>query len=464
MKNVKQTSKRQYGMIWTLLAACVVGLASCENPDEDSLSNVDYNVKFPALNAVKPEDDVYKQKKSDKRGICTNFRIPEMPELLGPGISWCYDWGHSKLAEDRKQKLDANGITFYPMVWNAGYSQTDLASHIARDPKSNYMLGYNEPNLSDQANMTPAQAAQHWPGLVAAAKQIGLKIVGPAVNFGTLPGYSDPVKWYREFMANPNVNPDDIDAIALHSYMPGPEQVKHMIRSFDEFGKPIWLTEFANGNASSEGGQLGLMPSLCTYLEADPTVEKYSWFMDNVGANNNAPHFPLVTLPIYGPNPSETHVTDLGLVYIHMSTLDKSTYYDVDENIPAEHYSGLNVEDSAEGSGWEVGVIPRVTTDIFGTLEVYGFIEDKWIEYNVNIPKTALYRFDIRYAAVRDAVLTLSAPGVDGKMIQLPGTGANDEWRTVGAEVVLKKGRQTIRLTSNLGNACFNWFRVTSGK
>lgn len=447
-----------------LLAAFALGICSCEKVDPNDLSKIDYNAEFPKLNTIIPEHDVYKQQKSQKRGICTNFRIPTMPELMGSGISWCYDWGHGRKSDDRMQMLKANGITFYPMVWNAGYSAADLATHIAADPNSNWVLGYNEPNLTDQANMTPSQAAEHWPGLVAAAKQIGLKVLGPAVNYGTLPGYNDPVKWYREFMADPRVNPDDIDAIALHSYMPGAEQVKKMIRDFKEFGKPIWLTEFANGNATSPEGQWGIMSSLCTYLEADPVVEKYSWFMDNTGTNNKAPHFPLVTLPELGEGGSESHLTDLGTVYINMSSFDKETYYDVNENIPAEHFSGHNVEESAEGDEWTVGVMPRVTTDMYGTLDIYGFTEDKWVEYCIDVPKTSLYRLDIRYAAVREVVLTVSAPGVDDKMIRLDGTGAADEWLTAGNNIVLKQGRQTVRLTCNMGNASLNWLRFTAPK
>ena len=57
------------------------------------------------------------------------------------------------------------------------------------------ILAYNEPNLTDQANMTPTRASELWPNLVAVAEKLGMRLTSPAMNYGTLAGYSDPEVW-----------------------------------------------------------------------------------------------------------------------------------------------------------------------------------------------------------------------------------------------------------------------------
>ena len=416
------------------------------------------SVTFPELDTFMPEEDASLQKRSSKRGVCTNFRIPEMPQFLGSGVTWCYNWGHSPLSDDRWAMLQSNGMVCLPMVWNAGFSQNNIATFKAKDPDADYLLGYNEPNLTDQANMTPQQAAAVWPDFVAAAKSLGLKIVGPAVNYGTLSGYNDPVKWYDEFLACPGVSIDDIDAIALHCYMPNGQAVKSlMIRKFVKYGKPIWLTEFENGEAQNEASQIGFCQETVTYLEADPHVERYAWFMDNTGSNNRAPHFPLITMPEMGGR--ESYLTDLGKTYVGLSSFDKETCYPVDHNIPAEHYSGQIIEETAGEEEWGTYVGTYPTSDFYGNLEIRNVKNDAWVEYRVNVPKTTKYRIDLRYNATSETVVKIDCAGATSAIATLAGNG---EWTTAGVEMALPSGEQTIRLSVPVGSLTLNWLRVTA--
>ncbi|HIS23065.1 MAG TPA: hypothetical protein IAC09_06475, partial [Candidatus Cryptobacteroides intestinipullorum] len=173
-----------------LSAISLIAAEACDINVEDG-GDISYEdaankeVTFPELETFYPEEDVPSQGKSPKRGICTNFRHRDasgtalMPSVLGDGVSWCYNWAHTPLDSGTWATLLDNGMTCYPMVWNAGFSQENIATFMAADPNSDYVLAYNEPNLKDQANMTPSQAAEAWPRFVAAAKSLGLKIVGP---------------------------------------------------------------------------------------------------------------------------------------------------------------------------------------------------------------------------------------------------------------------------------------------
>lgn len=462
----------KYVFMPALLATVLTVFPSCTKEGNSSNKGGDLTYEeaqnmqatFPELDSFMPEPDVPSQGKSAKRGVCTNFRISNMPELLGSGVTWCYNWSHNPLSEDRWAMLQSNGMVCLPMVWNAGFDEQSLATFLAHDPAANYVLAYNEPNLTDQANMTPAQAAEHWPDFVAAAKRLGLKIVGPAVNYGTLPGYGDPVTWYDEFLTYPGVSLDDIDAIALHCYMPNGNAVKTlMIRKFYKYNKPLWLTEFENGEAQSAAAQADFCQESVTYLEADPRVERYAWFMDNTGSDDRAPHFPLITLDQsnFGGEPSR--ITDIGRIYTGLSTFDKDHWYPVDVNIPAEHYTGQIIEETAQTDTWGPYVKTNVTDDVYGDLEISNLTGENWVEYNIDVPATSKYRIDLRYNSSIETTVQIDCEGCVSAVAVLPKSVADTyTWSTAGVEMALPAGHQTIRLSVPYGNLSLNWLRITS--
>ena len=119
--------------------------------------------------------------KSAKRGVAFSFtQITDLP-LLSPYISWDYNWGNRPI-EDAALWFDSNEMDYCPMCWNGNYNADQIRAFVAAHPKTKYLLAFNEPNLTDQANMTPAQAAAIWQPIVNLAKELGLKLVSPAMN------------------------------------------------------------------------------------------------------------------------------------------------------------------------------------------------------------------------------------------------------------------------------------------
>src|SRR6266849_4049951 len=128
---------------------------------------------------------------------------------------------------------------FYPMLWNGNFNASAIVTYLRANPSIKYMLVLNEPNLVSQANVTPQQAAQLWPSYEAVAAQTGVKIVGPAITWGTMPNYQDPVNWLDAFYAayqaaNGNRNPQ-IDYLAFHWYDSG---LKGQLDLLGKYGKP----------------------------------------------------------------------------------------------------------------------------------------------------------------------------------------------------------------------------------
>src|SRR4029078_12236219 len=73
--------------------------------------------------------------------------------LQASGAGWYYTWGTGAA---NPGSFDAN---FYPMFWNAPNQATiDKAKNL----KPKYVLGFNEPERGDQANMSVSAAIQSW--------------------------------------------------------------------------------------------------------------------------------------------------------------------------------------------------------------------------------------------------------------------------------------------------------------
>ena len=242
--------------IFTLLLS-LCALSAC-NKDEGTIGTV---LDYQSLQA-----------KSLKRGV--SFSFSQLPEnditLLAPGISWSYNWAVNT-SNEAFSYFEHFGLDYCPMIWNANWQESSLRAFKQAHPECEYLLAYNEPNLTDQANMVPSKAAEDWPRLVAIAKELNMKIIAPAMNYGTLADYNDPWKWLDEFFAQPGVSLEDVSGIAIHCYMGSAASMKNYLDKFKKYGKPIWLTEFcnwANNNISLEA-QMEYMVQAMNLLEAD---------------------------------------------------------------------------------------------------------------------------------------------------------------------------------------------------
>ncbi|MBV9947605.1 MAG: glycoside hydrolase family protein [Myxococcales bacterium] len=246
-----------------------------------------------------------------KRGIAANqtptaalVRDPSSAgRPAGAGVTWWYDWSTSP-----SNTVTLAGIEFVPMVWGAG----SLGASVAA---SSFLLGFNEPNFKAQSNLTAVQAAADWPAVEATARAHGMAIVSPAVNFcGSAsdpsrcsdPAVTSPYAWLKAFFAAcPGC---EVDAVAVHWYncdLPSLQayiEGSSSLEGFVQFGKPIWLTEFACDGSHSVADQKAYMQSAVPWLEANPHVQRYSWF--------SAGNIPNALLQ----NP-DTSITDLGATY-----------------------------------------------------------------------------------------------------------------------------------------------------
>ena len=252
--------------------------------------------------------------KSAKRGVAYDFAAQADLQALAPGVSWWYNWAARPNTALPSNAASQAAMDYIPMLWNASYDPATVEAYVEANPNIKYILVLNEPNLVDQADMTPAQAAAPWPGYEAVAKAVGAKIVGPAITWGTMTGYSDPVVWMDAFIAayqsaNGGRSPQ-IDYIAFHWYDYG---LDAQLDRLTKYGKPFWVTEMANWHSGDGAaidtlaGQEAQMTDMVDTCETRADVFRYAWF---TGRMNSDPHF----TSLLGANAGE--LTGLGQLYL----------------------------------------------------------------------------------------------------------------------------------------------------
>lgn|GEM_PF-179245 len=224
--------------------------------------------------------------KSAKRGIAYDLANPSDLAALSPGVSWWYNWALRPANSVPADYRSRYGMDYMPMLWNGNFNDATVETFLKANPSIKFLLLLNEPNLVDQANQTPQQAAQLWPRYEAIAARTGVQLVGPAITWGTLPGFSDPVVWLDAFYAayraaNAGRDPR-IDYIAFHWYDYG---LNGQLDRLTRYGKPFWVTEFANWHSGNDGAQIdsvarqkAQMTEMVAVCESRSDVFRYAWF------------------------------------------------------------------------------------------------------------------------------------------------------------------------------------------
>jgi hypothetical protein len=208
-----------------------------------------------------------------KRGLAYNH-----PDLLdrflssGSKVSWAYNWG---------QRDDSGtDLEFCPMLWGLklDFAQTwpDNAQS-AIDAGSRCLFSFNEPDIEEQANMSPQLAAEKHIELMNPYS--GKALIGsPAVsNSGAS---HQGLQWMQQWF-DACGGRCAVDFVNIHIYGVDTNTfLAHLLKANEMFKKPVWITEFAFGGSEEEiDSQLA---TVIDQIETNATysfVERYSYFM-----------------------------------------------------------------------------------------------------------------------------------------------------------------------------------------
>lgn len=120
-----------------------------------------------------------------KRGLAesTSWGAYICDDLASARLSWHYSWSLqpgngscAALAKSNYSFPSRNTTAYVAMAW--GPRSVPVTGIY---PGAVALLGFNEPNLPSQSNMTPAAAAALWPSVQATAQQYGLLLGSPAI-------------------------------------------------------------------------------------------------------------------------------------------------------------------------------------------------------------------------------------------------------------------------------------------
>lgn len=214
---------------------------------------------------------------SPKKGVAVWTFDGVSQALAASKASWYYTWSprHDGVTTPR----DAQ---FVPMIWGAkDVDDSALAAAKAAGP---YLLGFNEPDMAGQANMSVEQALDLWPKLMATGSKLG----SPSVAFGG----ADKDGWLDRFMTGAKSRGHRVDFVTLHWYggdfttANAVDQLRRYLQAvYDRYKKPIWLTEFALIDFSGGGARFPTQAQQAAFVTAAakmlgglPFLQRYAWF------------------------------------------------------------------------------------------------------------------------------------------------------------------------------------------
>ncbi|WP_433182636.1 glycoside hydrolase family protein [Actinoallomurus sp. CA-150999] len=214
--------------------------------------------------------------KSPAKGVSAANVDGVTAALADVGAGWYYTWASNP------QGIKApRGVEFVPMIW--GSRSVNDAQLKEAKAGGTTLLGFNEPDMAGQANMSVEQALALWPRLQAT----GMRLGAPAVAFGA----DRPGGWLDRFISGAAARGHRVDFIPLHWYggdfsSAATGQLQRYLQAVhDRYHKPIWLTEYALIDFSgrtpvypSEQQQTDFVRRSTAMLRGMPFVERYAWF------------------------------------------------------------------------------------------------------------------------------------------------------------------------------------------
>jgi RNA polymerase sigma factor (sigma-70 family) len=212
---------------------------------------------------------------SAKKGVGAWSFSGATQALAESGASWYYTWSATPGV------TGPPGPQFVPMIWGSADVTASTLSQVKQEGPD--LLGFNEPDMSSQSNMTPAQALSLWPQLMATGMQLG----SPAVADGG----ATPGGWLDQFMSGARARGYRVNFITLHWYgadfdtAAAVSQLQSYLQAvYARYHLPIWLTEFALANFGASPQtptpqqQAAFVTAAAGMLQGLSFVQRYAWF------------------------------------------------------------------------------------------------------------------------------------------------------------------------------------------
>ncbi len=222
---------------------------------------------------------------SPKRGFADTGAYYDILQAVNAG--WYYRWG-----PDKPSGVGDYDAEFVPMFWGGWQVNQTNINNILGDGDVDTVLGFNEPERGDQANMTVSEAIAAWRTLSNGFTGTGVQLISPGVadTGGTDGGQT----WLANFMSQASTEGLKVDGVAFHWYgVSTPNDPIGAANSFisrvdsyhDSYGLPVWITEFgiidwggSYSDAEMRAANAAFLESVIPRLESRSYVGGYSFY------------------------------------------------------------------------------------------------------------------------------------------------------------------------------------------
>lgn len=208
-----------------------------------------------------------------KRGLSYNIASLTAPFIGGNSqVTWAYNWGSSSDGLP-------SGLEYVPTLWGLGSDKVNpwkANAEAAIAAGSTHLFSFNEPDLGEQANIPDVNVAaqgfmDHMQPFAGKAK-----LGAPAVTNG---GGSMGLTYLSKFVAA--CSSCTLDFVNIHWYDSATNYAYFKNHVMDAYkaggGRPVWITEFAASGSDAE--QQKFLEVVIPWLDAQPFVERYAYFM-----------------------------------------------------------------------------------------------------------------------------------------------------------------------------------------
>jgi autotransporter-associated beta strand protein len=189
-------------------------------------------------------------------------------------LNWWYNWNISSSSSRDLEYIAIRQLQYWP-----GLGQNWQSLGI------NTVLGYNEPDQANQANMSIATAIGSWGDLLGT----GLRVGSPATSDG------GPNSWLIPFVAQADAAGLRVDFTCTHYYQShnpadaagcASQLYNFLLNIWNNTHRPIWVTEWNNGANWTDAQwpvptyaqQQACVQAMVNMLESTPFVERYALY------------------------------------------------------------------------------------------------------------------------------------------------------------------------------------------
>ena len=205
---------------------------------------------------------------TSKKGIAGD------PGIGWLNVNWWYNWNISSSSSRDLEYVAIRQNQYWPSL-----SQNWQSLGI------NTLLGYNEPDQANQANMSVSTAISAWGDLLGT----GLRVGSPATSDG------GPNTWLIPFVSQADAAGLRVDFVCTHYYQGhnpadpsgcASQMYNFLLNIWNNTHRPLWITEWNNGAnwtdnqwpAPTYAQQQACIQAMVNMLESTPFVERYALY------------------------------------------------------------------------------------------------------------------------------------------------------------------------------------------